>query len=351
MNRAKTAILVTFFTLLIWAFAEGESLQTKRTEAEVDFSTPSSETYAVRLADGEDWGGSVELIVEGAASSLDGLESVLRRALVLSPGMAGVPRESGEHTVNLREVLRAHDEFRSRGVQVLSAEPLTVRVVVDELTTVTVPIRIEAPVEELDGAPQLVGVTEAEVRLPARLAAALPAGAVIIARVRSEDLAPLQEGVGSTIQVRPEPDAAMEGARFLEISPSQVSVQLTVRSKTESITLRTVAVDLRLPSGELGKWDVQIPLEEQSLIDVRVTGPSDLIEQIEAQQLVVRAFVRLSFEELERRVSSKQAEFTDFPDALGLTFEVEDREVRFTIQARADGQGDGSEGNGAPPPG
>ncbi len=93
MNRAKTAILVTCFTMLIWAFAEGESLQTKRTVAEITFSTLSSETYAVHLVEGQDWRGRAELQVEGSASSLDGLESVLGRALVFSPGMQGVPRE------------------------------------------------------------------------------------------------------------------------------------------------------------------------------------------------------------------------------------------------------------------
>lgn len=350
MDRAKTAILVTLFTVLIWAFAEGESLQTKRTVAEVEFPTLSGETYAVRLVEGQDWRGRVELQVEGSTASLEGLESQLRRApLTFAPGMEGVPRESGEHTVDLRQMLRGHRVFRARGVTVLSVEPPTVRVVVDELTTKRLPIRVEAPTEELEGAAQVVGAGEAEVRLPVRVAAALPEGAVVVARVRSEDLAPLPEGVRSTIQVRLEAGPELDGARVLGIEPALAAVQLTVRSKTETITVASVAVDVRLPPGELGSWDIQIPLEDQSLRDVRVTGPSDLIAQIRSGQRVVRAFVRLSFEDLEAGVPSKRAEFTEFPSAL--TFEVEDPDVKLTIRPRQAGPREGPAGEGSPQPG
>lgn len=348
MDKAKTAALVTFFTILVWVFAEGESLQTKRTVAEVAFPALTGESYAVRVIEGQGWRGRVELQVEGSTASLDGLESELGRGVVLTPGMEGVPRESGEHTIDLRRALRGHPEFQSRGVTVLSAEPPTVRVVVEELTTVTLPIRVEAPGEELDGAAQVVGVAEAEVRLPRRVASQLSGGlsegASVVARVRSEDLAPLQEGIRSTIQVRLEAGAALAGTRFLEIEPAQVDVQLTVRSKTETVVLPSVAVDLRLPPGELGRWDIEVPQGEQSLRDVRVTGPSDLIEQIRSGGLVVRAFVRLSFEDLEAGVSSKRAEFSAFPTAL--RFEVEDDEVQLVIRAREAGGDAGVEGGG-----
>ena len=123
MGKVKTAILVTFFTVLIWVLAEGESLQTKRTLADVTFPTTTSESYTVRVADPMAWRGGVELLVEGPTASLEGLEQALRRPITLEPGMAGVPRESGERVLDLREALREHPWFRSRGVTVLSAEP------------------------------------------------------------------------------------------------------------------------------------------------------------------------------------------------------------------------------------
>lgn len=333
MAKLRTAILVTFFTVLIWALAEGESLQTKRTVLDVEFPKTVTEAYTVRVADTSTWRGRVEVQVEGPTASLDGLESVLSRAIALTPGIDGLPRESGEHTVDLRQALRGLAEFRTRGVTVLSAEPATVRVVVEELTTRQVEIRVEAPTEELDGPAQVVGADRAQVRMPVRVAEGLGEGAVVVARVRREDLVTLQEGVRSTLPVRLEPGSGFEDGQILGIDPVQVTVQLTVRSKTETVVLPSVAVDLRLPPGEVGGWEIEIPLEDQSLRDVRVTGPSGLIAQIRSGALVVRAFVRLSFEDLEAGVGSKRAEFSEFPSSLN--FEVEDGEVKLAIRRRA----------------
>ncbi|MCC7387196.1 MAG: hypothetical protein IT431_00360 [Phycisphaerales bacterium] len=338
-NRLRTILLVSFFSVLIWAFAEGESLQTQRTVAEVSFPSLVPEGWSVRVPDGQSWRGRVELSVEGPTASLDGLESVLRQALAVEPGMVeGLPRQSGEFTVDLRQALRAHQVFRSRGIAVLSVEPPTVRVLVDELATVELPVVIDAPADALAGPPQLVGASAASVRIPKRIADALPAGAGLRAPVRSEALTPLREGVRSTIQVRLEPDGALAGAlgtESLVISPAQVSVQVTVRSKTETIVVPSVVVDLRLQPTELGKWD--ITLDDASLRDVRVTGPSDLIALIREEKLPIRAFVRLSYEDLESGVTSKRAEFSDytnFPGVMNLRFEVEDIEVGLTIRPR-----------------
>lgn len=338
MNRLKTFILVTFFTLLIWAFAEGESLQTKRTDAEVAFPSLISDGWSVRVPEGQDWRGRVELSVEGPTASVDGLESALRKALTITPGMEGLPRQSGEYTVDLHQALRTIPVFRTRGVTVVSVDPPTVRVIVDELTSVQLPITIDYPAEELTGQPQLVGATSASVRMPKRLADTLPAGAGLVAKVRSDALVSLREGVRSTIQVRLDPGPVLAGAvgsESVAIDPAQVSVQVTVRSKTETVVLPNVSVDLRVQPAELGKWD--ITLDDPVLRNVQVTGPSDLIALIREEKLPIRAFVRLSYEELEAGITSKRAEFSDFtnfPGVMNLRFEVEDAEVGLTIKPR-----------------
>lgn len=338
MTKLRTVILVSFFTLLIWAFAEGESLQTKRTVAEVTFPAQVSEGWSVKPASDQEWRGRVELLVEGPTASVDGLEAVLRRPLTLTPGMEGVPRQAGEYTVDLRQALRAHPEFRSRGISVLMVEPPAVRVVVDELTTVRLPITIDAPAEELAGPPQLVEAAEAAVRLPKRIANALAPGAGVVARVRPDALAALREGARSSLPVRVEPGETLQqalGNEGFSIEPAQVTVQLTVRSKTETFTIPSVTVDVRLSPAELGGWD--ITLDDPTLRDVRVTGPSGLVEQVRSGALVIRAFVRLSYEELEAGITSKKAEFSDFtnfPGVLNLRFEVEDPEIGLTVRPR-----------------
>lgn len=331
MEKVRTITLVTFVSVLIWAFAEGQSVQTVWTEAEVEFPTVV-DGYSLRVLEEPGWG-QVNLQVEGSTSSLEELESDLGRAIRLEPGMEGVPRESGEHTVDLRQALRAHPVFRSRGVAVVSAEPESVRVAVDELTTIQADVRVDAPVEEIAGAPEAVEVSAAAVRLPKRAADALEAPPVVIARVRPEEVARFDPGRPVTLRgVRLEPGPQLAGVQPLEIIPAQVDVRFVVRSKTETTTVQTVPVELRIGPDLLREWEVEVPPEEQYLKDVRVTGPAELIEQIRANQLRISAYVRISYEDVQRGVTSKLAEFTNLPSPL--TIEAEDREVRLTVRRR-----------------
>lgn len=347
VERLKTGVLVTLISGLIWALAEGQSLRTQRTVAEIEFEVLSNGTWSTRLVEGQDWRGRVELVLEGPVAGLDSLDAALRQPLVFSPGMDGLPRASGEHIFDLREALRAHPEFRSRGVSVVSAEPETVRVRVQELATVSLPIRVQAPAAELDGPAELVGQTEASVRLPADRVPGLAQGtASMVAQVTPEDLASLQEGVRSVLRLRLAPGPGVPDEAVFSVDPAQVDVRLTVRSKTETIMVPTVPVDLRLPVGELGRWEVTIAPEDQSLRDVEITGPSELIERIRSNALAVRAYIRLSYEELEAGVASKRAEFSEYPTAL--SFSAEDLDVSLTIKKREPGPSDEQDATGTP---
>ncbi|HZW08452.1 MAG TPA: hypothetical protein VFF69_00975 [Phycisphaerales bacterium] len=335
LERVRTIVLVTFVSVLIWAFAEGQSLQTKRADVDVHFPANSDSPYVVRVLDDQGWRGRVELQVEGPATSLESLELALRAPLSLDPDLVeGVPSESGEHTLELREVLRNLPVFRTRGVTVISTEPQNVRVMVEELTTQAIPIRVEVAPGEIEGSAEVVGRPEATVRLPARAAAQLTSESRLIARVRAEDLARLEPGRRAVLpNVRLEPGPDLLGVQPLEITPDKVDVQLLVRSKTETLVLPSVPVDVRIPPDLMDVWVIEIPPEEQTIRDVHVTGASDLIERIRTNQQPVTAFVRLTYTDLERGVTSAQAEFTNLPSQL--TIEADDREVRLTVRRRS----------------
>jgi hypothetical protein len=320
-------------TVLIWAFAEGQSVQTKRTVAEIEFPAVTAGTYALRVVDERAWRGRVELVIEGSTASLERLESELRSAVSLSPGMDGIPRESGEHAINLAGALRSHPEFRTRGVTVVSAEPATVRVVVDELISVDAPVVVESPADEVEGTPE-AKPSQVRVRLPARVAARLEGRAGVVARVRSEDLVRFEAGRQVSVRgVRLEPGPELVGVQPLEIDPPQIDVQLVVRSKTETVTLETVPVDIRIAPSELALWEIEVPEQERFLRDVSVTGPSEIVDRIRRGEpdSEVRAYVRLPYDKLEQGITSFQAEFTTLPP---LIIEVEDREVRLNIRRR-----------------
>jgi hypothetical protein len=339
MNNAKTAILVTVIALLIWAFAEGESLQTQRTIAELEVPSRTDGLWAAEVLEGQGWRGRVEVVLEGPTASLDVLDSVLRRPLRLEPGDEGLPRRTGEFTVDLRMALRAHPELRARGVTVVSAEPAALAVRVQELATVAVPVRVEAPDAELDGPAELLGISEASVLVAAGAVSSLSGNASVIARVTPEDLQSLQERVRSTVRVRLTPGPAFADVQVFGVEPTHAEVRLTVRSRTATVVLPTVPVDVRMPAGELERWEVRIPPEERVLRDVTVTGPSDLIEEIRTGSRQVWAYVRLSYDDLESRITSQRVEFTAYPTSL--TFSAEDLIVELEIERREEGGGGG----------
>lgn len=334
MNLVRTFLLVTVVSLLIWTFAEGQSLQTERVTAEIDFGSDQSTTHTVAVLD-DTWQSRAEIQLEGSASRLDDLDAVMRGRLAIIPGMEGLPRTDGEHTVDLQRALRDHPQIQSRGVTVLAVTPPTVRVRVNELTTVRLPVRVEAPSGELEGV-ATPAIAEVEVRLPSQAAAALPESAAVIARIRPADLAGLQVGRRETLRgVRLEPGPELGALESVRLLRDRVDIALTVRSKTATTIIPSVPVFLVISPDEMDRWEVEIPLEEQSLRNVRVTGPSEVIGRIEdptTSGLRVRAYVRLSFEDLEGRIQSKRAEFSDLPTQL--SFEVEDQEVSLTIRPR-----------------
>jgi YbbR domain-containing protein len=274
----------------------------------------------------------VNLQIEGAALRLDTLTDQLRKTIALSPGMDSIPQQSGTYTIDLREALKNTEFFKQSGVTIISVQPSAVQVAIDEMTTLTLPVHVDIPADELDGQAQATPAQVA-VHLPTADASKVSDETAVIARLDNQSLSSFDPGRRVTIRsVRLEPGPDLADSSPLSIDPPVVDVSLTIRSKLDSITLPTVPVDLRLPPDELKRWIVEIPVEEQSLQNVTVTGPSNLIEEIKSGQLVIRAFVRLSFEDLEAQITSKRAVFSDLPSPLA--FDADDLDVQLHISRR-----------------
>ena len=333
-EHLRTGLLVTLVTVLIWTFAEGQSLQTKRSSGTIDFASGRGETFSVSVLDNPSNTNSVQLQLqmEGSAARLDRLIDELRKPITLVPGMENIPRQPGQYTIDIRQALRSTQLLKESGVTLIAVQPATVQVAIDSMTTITLPVKVEVPSNELDGQAE-PSPAQVEIRLPTEKTQQLSKEAAVVVRISHDDLAPFEAGHRVTLRgLRIEPGPALAGIKPLELTTSSVDVSLTVRSKLKSITLPTVPVDLRIPPDELKRWVVQIPVEEQSLQNVTVTGPSELIEQIKDGQLAIRAFVRLSFEDLEAQIPTKRAEFSELPSAL--RFRVENWDVHLHITKR-----------------
>lgn len=331
----RNALIVIVITCLVWLFAEAESLRTTQGPAEIVFVTETGSDRVVMLPDASDkLSGRVMMQVEleGSAASIDAAERVLRRPLRVTPGMDGVPREPGERLVRLQEVIRSHPDLRELGITVRKIDPAEARIIIDEVETRE--LKVVSPVErdDVEGAVEVRPAT-VKVRLPASQARLLTDSSVLIARLDAEVVRSLARGRRQTVPgvtLTLPPELTLPAAVALE--PRTVDVSLTMRAQVRTITLRTVPVHVRLAPAELGTWDIEIPEQDRFITDVACTGPFEGIAALEDRSVTLVATLALSFEELERGITSKDVVFLDLPP--GVKAEAVTRNVRLTIKRR-----------------
>ncbi len=334
----KTGLLVTVVTALIWIYAEAESLRPRDFTVELAFQVEPGSNKVIDIldADGQVIRGTdivrATVTVEGSAAAFERIEPVLRRPLRLGPDLDGVPADPGKYPIDLQPVLRMHPEIRDKGVNIRKVDPPQARILVDEIVERTLPVQVVIPSGELEALPE-VKPPQVVVKLPRGEADLLPEGVVLTARPDQASWSRLLPGRRETISgVRLELPGQLANSVHARATPATVDVSVTVRNRTATIRVPSVPVHLRIAPLELGRWNIEIPEPDRFLTDVTVTGPSDLVKQIEDKTIPLIAMVPLSFEELERGITSKEAIFCELPTQLRI--EVARRAVRLTVTRR-----------------
>lgn len=331
----KTASLVTIITAIVWLFAESETLREQKFTIEVTPDRAGAGGLAMRLATSAQTA-RAEVVLQGASARLEEVDRRLRAPITLVPGAEGVPQSPGEFDVDLLTVLRGQRDMVELGLTVERVEPATTRIVLDEFVTRDLPVRVEAEGVEFQSPPTITP-PRVRVRLPRGDAERLPDGGIAIVRLDDDATSRLVPGRTETLRaVRvdlPEllPGPPLDAGKVL-FDPLTVEVAVVVRGRTAETTIPRVPVHVRMAPGELARWNVEISEDDRSLIDVKVSGPPELIRQIEERSLPVVATLALSYEELEKGIAAKEATFSDLPT--GLKFEVASRVIRVRITRR-----------------
>lgn len=334
IDRVKTITIVTLVTLLVWVFAEAESLQRREIRFDIMFVSDQPGDRAIQVLETPEFRGSVIVGFSGNASSFAAAEALAQSGpLRLSIGNPAIPATPGENLVVMREALRASTLVRGLGLTVERVEPSGVRVRIDEVVTRDVRLGVNAGDAELEGTPEIKPPT-VRLTVPRTLEHELIGLTELRARVRPEDLSRLVAGRRETVPSAPvELPQALRDQRAVRVEPASVSVSLTLRTRQSTIELTGVPVLVRLAPGELGRWDISIPEQDRFLAKVRVSGPADLVEQVKRGELRVAAYISLTFDELERGITQKEVSFADLPGLLRV--ESESRLVRVSIKRRA----------------
>ncbi len=290
-----TYLIITAVSILVWGWAANETRIERplRNRLLVTFSVADPDW---QIAPGET---SVSITAAGSQRAIGKAEELKRLSLDLPPS-------AGTVVLDLLDALRSHPDIRDTGISILSADPNTVGITLDEIVRVPARVRAVLPlvqtVDEVEVSP-----AEVTVSLPGRLRPLLPEDLTVEAFLNRRDLDHLERGVPHRIEHVPLrlPDQLSDGS--IRISPTRVTLGFTIRSKMRELRLgQPVRVQLAGPHEDT---EYLVAFDPKQLRDVEISAPLDLIERIKSGEGVVVAFVHLKSTEKEARRDRKPVTF------------------------------------------
>lgn len=332
--KIRAVVLVTLVTLLIWLWAEGESLSSTSFNPEIVIAPEGTELLVENDAD---WRGTVRVRMQGSTRALTQAESTLGVQIRLKLGQGGVPSQPGERqVVDLEEAIRSLPRVRELGLTVQEVTPAITVVKIVRLVTKELPVRAAMPTgAELLGDP-VITPARVQVKLPEAIAAKLPVDASAVAPIGDAEFDAARDDTSRTVSTALQMPGVTAGAGEIQFIPEKVSVTFRRKRSVDSITLASTPVWFSMPPIESAKWNVEIT--DQFLRDVTFTGPADSIAKIRSREVVPIAEVRLSSDDLEKGVETKDAVFVALPP--GVETGVAVKTVRVKITRRKADPGD-----------
>lgn len=347
LKQIPTILLVTLVTILIWVFAEAETLRTREVPIQLEFAPDPRGEKALDLRSHPDSvSGGVQVVrgsvtLEGASAAVDAAERILRRPLRFDPSLENVGITLGvEQSLDLQALVRAHHDLSGVSSTIKKVEPSHLTLVVDQLATREIDVRVEVPAGDVEGIPE-AKPSRVRLRLPTSRADSLASTISARAIVDPVTVQRLVPGRRETIaSVRLEVPQSLAGEREVHFDPPTVEVSLTLRSRTPTSKPQGVPVQLVLAGVEQNAWDITLNPNDQFIPDVTATGPADIIRQIDDRTLPIVALLPLTFQELESgTVTSKDVTFSTMPPTgAALTFDAPHRTVTFTVKRRGQRQ-------------
>jgi len=304
----RTAMVASVVAMLVWVWAEGESVSRERIPLRITLDSNPASDY---IYDAEDsaWSGTVIIEVEGTPSAIAEARELPRTELTLRFGLEGMPREAGTAKVaQLSKAIPDLPELRKLNVVVVAVDPPVVPVEVHRMIEREIPVKIElARTLLLDGEAS-ASPSSVTVRLPDTLASKLTEGVQPIAFVSAEELDRVRGDVARTVSasIRLPASIGPVDPRLVNIRPDSVSVSLRIRREVDNFKLPPVPVWFSLPPTEdAGQWTIDIL--DKFVNDVIVTGPADQVARIRSGEATIKALVELASDDLIKAIQPDRA--------------------------------------------
>ena len=281
-EHLETLVFALVLTLVIWLWAEGESVTVETVEMTVRFVAPEGSGLLIEPASPE----PVEVTVEAATRQLRVFREMFARQAI-EHTLRYDPQAPLRRQVVVGDVLEAAG-VGELGLAIREVQPETIPVRVERMVEVELPVRVRVGDAPLAGSPT-VQPESVTLRLRESLASAAGDASIEVPLSRL-DLAevPRDEPYSTTVDLSVPPELRGEHTR---ITPSSAEVTFTLTEVTDEVTLTTVPVVVSASPLLLARYDIEVPEEQRVLRDVELSGPRAVIEQIRERNPAVRRVV------------------------------------------------------------
>ena len=290
---------ITLIALMIWLYAEGATRKQYTVTLTIDLVPPPNQHLLI-----EPGSQSVVMTVRCATSQLQQVKD-----LSLAPLQIEV--NASDKRLAMEEKISAHPSVNRLGLTIERTDPSDLAVTVERLETRELRLELEPPAgSELAGQPTL-SHESIKVTLPASFASQLPESWKLT--IAPGALAGVVPGVPVDRKLPVTLTPQMAGLPITEFSPKEVNVNFAIKKKEDEVVVSLVPVFLNISPTLSKQYDVEVDPESLSLRDVKLKGPSDVIGKIKAAGAAadgakVEAFLRLTSEDLEKRIQAKLPE-------------------------------------------
>ncbi len=333
-QEIQTALAATVFTVLVWIYAEGETIKAHDLMLNVRFVAPPGQALVIRPVQPAVLS-PVTVRVRCANAQWNEVETWQSKPFDLTLS-ADDTNAQHEVTVNLLERLRRAKRFTERGVDVREVHgDSNPTLYVESTVSRTFPVIPVIGNLDLQGQPT-VDPDKVTVNVPASEASALDNARVEARLDALTDFfgTPLVEGQQITRDVQLVL-AAPPGLKDWQIRPDHAVVSFTVRRVATKLMLTAIPVSvIYLSPADTARYAVQIQQEDRFLPELVLTGPRASLDRLRdriSREGPLHAYISLSTSDLEKHITSKTVEIKDLPAGVTITSPVPLPSVRLQI--------------------
>ncbi len=313
-DRIQTILVVTLLAILIWLYAEAQNPALPLVQdITIELIPPTGTNLRVT----PNANPRTQITLAGPNAALEDLKRQLQiqNNLQLTLGELTLPTTPGDYNEPIINYLQQHPLFNHNRIRILDIQPNVLTFTVFAMAQHTFNIET-APIPNLqtDG-PIEINPPTISATIPADLLNTLDQDTLKIIAVPKLSASQTYEPGGRYTVEATLTIPSIADASVVEFDPNQiVELTFTVHTTRTELAVPNVPIKLVLPPGDQNRYDITI--SETLIAELKIAGPSDLINEINAKTKHITGEAIFSSDELTQQITTKQISFDHLPDTL-----------------------------------